>query len=329
MVSLRQQLFLILITVLLLSYCRENDPEDIVVDIVDPIIDTDTIDTDSLETDTLDTDSLTEEEDLFFQEMEVEHIYFDSSNVINIVFIGESFPERTLRKANSKYREAALLQYNHLFSYPPFSQFKADINFSIVYAAGTGREGAFNYGTRPTASLNYAKIEEYVRAATGEPGFSENTLILFGVSRPVTGKAGNKIAFFWVDQPDVMMHEVGHAFAFLADEYSFGEERPLSEIDEVGWPNVDITNDSSQVKWNRFFGLPGYEDIGIFEGGYYRDSGVWRPSEISVMRDHPENPMESYGYNAVCREVLVREIYRLKGDSLTFEEFLEIDAENI
>ncbi|NQZ78301.1 MAG: hypothetical protein HRT61_19670, partial [Ekhidna sp.] len=43
---------------------------------------------------------------------------------------------------------------------------------------------------------------------------------------------------------------------------------------------------------------------------------------------HLDTTFTSLGFNAVGREAIVKEIYRLKGDSLTFEEFLEIDATN-
>lgn len=326
MKSLRWPIFLFLITSLLFTYCSIDDAEDMTLEENDPIVEIDSLDTDIPETDSIDVS----EDDLYFQEMEIEHLHFDSSNLINVIFIGENYSKQDLLREDGKYRNAALLHYDYLFSYPPFSQFKADFNYSIVYAAGDFEQSAFNYGQVPSSDVDYAKVEEYVSAATGTEGFSENNLILFGINKPVTGRGGNKIAFFWAEKPDMMLHEVGHAFGLLADEYSTGVRRPLFEIPETDWPNVDITNDSSLVKWRKYFGLPGYEDIGMFEGGYYSDTSVWRPTETSIMREtQPDPSKESFGFNAVCREVLVREIYRLKGDSLTFEEFLEIDSPNL
>ena len=315
-----QSLFLFLAVFLLFSYCSSDpsltiDEEDDVEDIV-PITNKDSLDV------TVSSP--------YYQEMEVEHLQFDSANVLYVVFIGEGFGRRNLLKEDSKYRRAAVLQYNYLFEYPPFSQFKDDFNFSIVYAAGKSfNESAFNYGDKPSSSINYEKLYQYVGAATGQEGFSENTLILFGINRPVTAYGLNKISFFPWQYPDVMLHEVGHSFGFLGDEYSTGIERPLEFLFGTGYPNLDITDDPDSIKWKRYFGVSGYEEIGIFEGGFYPDSLVWRPSENSVMRDsHLDTTFTSLGFNAVGREAIVKEIYRLKGDSLTFEEFLEIDATN-
>lgn len=312
------KLFFSFIFLLLFTHCS-GDTEDIYDDVetedikqqdIDLIIETES---DSLEADDVDP---------YYHEMEVEHIYFDSANVINIVFIGEGFSKGTLLRDSSEYRHDAILHYEYLFSHPPFSQFKSDFNYSIVYAAAV-QGTTFNYEDEPSSSLDYMKIETYVSEATGAYGFAESTLILFGVNRSALGYAGNKIAFFPVLDPDVMMHEVGHAFGGLADEYSYGIERSLVGID---YPNIDLTDNPSLVKWNRFFGIPGYESIGIFEGGYYRDSLVWRPSENSVMRE--TRSTKSWGFNAVGREAIVKEIYRLKGDSLSFDAFLKIDTPN-
>jgi hypothetical protein len=84
---------------------------------------------------------------------------------------------------------------------------------------------------------------------------------------------------------EVALHEFGHAFADLADEYEYGGpttytggERPET--------NVTILNAtqilSQQRKWWRWMDTP---NVDAFEGGYYSVYGVFRPTFDSKMRN--------------------------------------------
>lgn len=85
-----------------------------------------------------------------------------------------------------------------------------------------------------------------------------------------------------------MVHELGHTFAGLADEYAILPEPttpPPAEWADL-WPNVSLTSDPAAVKWARWLDVPG---VGLFEGAAYRQTQVWRPTAASFMRlnDHP------------------------------------------
>jgi hypothetical protein len=96
------------------------------------------------------------------------------------------------------------------------------------------------------------------------------------------------------------VHEIGHSFAGLADEYAeaatyAGPERPE--------PNVTI--DPTGAKWAEWLGYdqPGIGVIGAYEGGYYHDLGIWRPSMASKMN------LLGQPFDAIAREAFVQHIY--------------------
>ena len=106
---LRWQIILLLSTSLLLTYCSTDDAADFTVEEDEPVVEID-----SLETDVPEPDSIAiSEDELYFQEMEGEHLHFDSANVMNVVFIGENYFKQDLLRDESRYREEALLQFDY------------------------------------------------------------------------------------------------------------------------------------------------------------------------------------------------------------------------
>ena len=77
--------------------------------------------------------------------------------------------------------------------------------------------------------------------------------------------------------------------------------------------NVDFTSDPSQVLWSQFIGDSAFasENIGVYEGGDTFWSGVWRPTEQSVMNDNHRHST----FNAPCRSQLYTRIMKLSEGS--------------
>lgn len=84
---------------------------------------------------------------------------------------------------------------------------------------------------------------------------------------------------------EIALHEFGHSFAGLADEYEYGgpatytgaepSERNVSKLDEAGLL-------AANTKWARWLDLP---NVGAFEGGKYSRFGIYRPTFDSKMRN--------------------------------------------
>ena len=70
----------------------------------------------------------------------------------------------------------------------------------------------------------------------------------------------------------VLLHEVGHSFGGLADEYE-GDAYSCDVSSEPKAPNVTLQKDFKKAKWRN---VPG---TGHFEGGKYCKKGVYRPTK--------------------------------------------------
>jgi hypothetical protein len=93
------------------------------------------------------------------------------------------------------------------------------------------------------------------------------------------------------------------------------------------WKNVDFTNDLSAIRWKHFINDTRYanDGLGAYEGGLTYWTGVWRPTENSIMR------YNTGGFNAPSREAIYYRIHKLAyGNSWTYdyEKFVEYDEIN-
>lgn len=132
-----------------------------------------------------------------------------------------------------------------------------------------------------------------------------------------------------------LRHEgCGHGFGKLADEYVVsGSAIPQSGIDHLNqwrtfaygfYENVDVTSDPAAILWSGFISDTRYAGkVGVYEGGYTYATGVYRPTEYSIMR------YNTGGFNAPSREAIYKKIMKYsEGDSWTYdyETFVEFDA---
>ena len=136
---------------------------------------------------------------------------------------------------------------------------------------------------------------------------------------------------------NTVAHEFGHVFAKLGDEYvMYDTQIPDWERNSLvpfsthlgWWSNIDITSDPNNVKWKKFLEDERYvgTGIGIYEGGYTYQFGVWRPTENSIMRYNQGM------FNAPSREVIYKRIHKLalsKDWQYDYETFVEYDQKNI
>ncbi len=96
----------------------------------------------------------------------------------------------------------------------------------------------------------------------------------------------------------VVVHEFGHSFGGLGDEYPYGDNDPMYFSDTEPWePNL-TTHPTPPVKWQE---LVDEGKASVIEGGGYLSKGVWRGQEDCRMRtnEHPD-------FCPVCQQALVR-----------------------
>ena len=96
----------------------------------------------------------------------------------------------------------------------------------------------------------------------------------------------------------VVVHEFGHSFGGLGDEYPYGDSDPMYFADTEPWePNLTTLHDFSQ-KWQN---LIDEGRAGLIEGGGYMEKGVWRGQENCRMRTNEEPD-----FCPVCQQALRR-----------------------
>ena len=93
----------------------------------------------------------------------------------------------------------------------------------------------------------------------------------------------------------VVVHEFGHSFGGLGDEYPYGDSDPMYFADTEPWePN--LTTHPDHPKWQSLIDAG---KAGVIEGGGYLSTGVWRGQENCRMRanEHPD-------FCPVCQQAL-------------------------
>lgn len=98
----------------------------------------------------------------------------------------------------------------------------------------------------------------------------------------------------------VVVHEFGHSFGGLGDEYPYGDDDPMYFPDTEPWePN--LTTHPDHPKWQN---LIDQGKAGVIEGGGYLSRGVYRAQQDCRMRtnEHPE-------FCPVCQQALQQLIH--------------------
>lgn len=96
----------------------------------------------------------------------------------------------------------------------------------------------------------------------------------------------------------VVVHEFGHSFGGLGDEYPYGDSDPMYFADTEPWePNLTTTT-KKPAKWQNLIDAG---KAGLIEGGGYLSKGVWRGQENCRMRTN-----EYPDFCPVCQQALTK-----------------------
>ena len=282
-------------------------------------------------------------------------------NGIDIVLMGDAYSDRQV--TNGYYKQDMELLYDNLFAEEPYKSFKDYFNVYYVnvvsategYEFGnTALDTWFGDGTEVGGSDQ--SVFEYALKAITEERMDEAMLVVAMNSDAYAGTCymyypkyytdygsgvtvsyfprGNNVETF----VQLLHHEAnGHGFAKLADEYAYeyngqvDDEKKIKTIEDQNergwWKNIDFTSDPANVRWNYFLKDERYanEGLGLFEGGLTYWTGVWRPTETSIMDNNIG------GFNAPSREAIYYRINKLaygKDWEYDYEDFVEYDAIN-
>lgn len=159
------------------------------------------------------------------------------------------------------------------------------------------------------------RSSKVMAAAAGFPDWDK---ILVTVNDPVYGGAGGSFATISAHTSAALIaiHEFGHSFHGLADEYDspYPGFPACSDLGGGAACEANVTNQTnvSLVKWRNWFtpGLPiptpaGTAGTGLFQGARYLSSGMYRPVDNTCL-------MRALGtsFCPVCRQEYVLKLYR-------------------
>lgn len=235
----------------------------------------------------------------------------DTSRCIHIAFLAEGYKQEEMATFEADCRTAT----EALFAHEPFKSMRDRFNVVAVEApsqeSGTSEPGKGVWKDTPLRShfdtfysdryLTTLHLKALHDCLAGTP--YEHIIVLVNTENYGGGGILNSynlaMAHHKAFKP-VVVHEFGHSFAGLADEYAYeAEQIPMYPHDIEPWePNI-TTQVNFHNKWENLIGKE--EGVGLYEGAGYSLKGVWRGCKDCRMRTN-EHPI----FCPVCQQALTR-----------------------
>lgn len=234
----------------------------------------------------------------------------DTTRRIHIAFLAEGYTEEEM----DSFLVHCQIAMDALFEHEPFRAMKDRFNITAVMAPsqesgtsipsqGIWRRTALSshfdtfYSDRYLTTLCLKDMHDWL---AGTP--YEHIIVLVNTEHYGGGGILNSYNLSMTRHRlyrPVVVHEFGHSFAGLGDEYAYDNEPiPMYPHDVEPWePNITTQKDF-HGKWEKMMGKDG---IGLYEGAGYSLNGVWRGAEDCRMRtnEHPE-------FCLVCQDAIRR-----------------------
>jgi len=251
----------------------------------------------------------------------------DSHTSLDIAFIAEGYTRGEMEKFRADVKRMA----DFLFAEAPFDKYRDRINIWAVEAlsqeSGTDVPGEGVYvNTALSASYYTFDVDRYlttqdIRRVNDFAAAAPHDQIIVLINSPRYGGGGvyNYYSAVTSDHqftPQVLTHEFGHGFAGLADEYyssevAYEEFYPLNV--EPWEPNI-TTRVNFDAKWKNLIAksvpvpTPNnkrYTGVtGLFEGGGYSATGIYRPSFDCRMKSNQAETFCEVCQNSIEQMIL-------------------------
>ena len=249
-----------------------------------------------------------------------------SSNRVDLLILGDGYTAADI--ASGKYANDVENFVNGVFAQEPYSEYRNYYNV-IRVDVESAESGADHPERTPQVFKNTAFDSTYncsgiqrlicannskVNAAITNAGIAadQRDAVLVLVNDTEYGGSGGSIAVASINAAvvELVLHEVGHSFGLLADEYG-GPPPPSCVLSEPSNANATRQTNPALVKWNAWVdpgvplptpgatnGVPGY-----YEGAVYCDTGAYRPTFNSKMRSLNQ------GFHQINTEQHIKRIY--------------------
>lgn len=248
------------------------------------------------------------------------------ANKIDIAFLAEGY---TLDQMD-KFRSDVSRFWNYLSNVEPYASNKNSFNIYAVESpsveSGTDIP---NHGVYRNTAMNFTfstfDVDRYLTTFDMESVHDiasavpyDHIVILVNTDEYGGGGFYNFYASCTSDHnlsEKVLVHEFGHSFAGLADEYDYSDDanEEMYSLNREPWePNITSLVDFDS-KWKTMIDpttpIPTprtdeFKDkVGVFEGGGYQSKGIYSPVQDCIMKTN--NPKE---FCPVCRQAIERAI---------------------
>ncbi len=243
-------------------------------------------------------------------------------NRVDIAILGDGYTAAEL----PKYKTDVQTFLDGIFAQEPFKEYQSYFNVyridvtSNQSGADHPEKGVFvdtaldaTYNCNGIQRLICVDVTKVNTIVTNTLGASQHDVTLVIVNDPEYGGSGGAIAVASTEASvvELILHEEGHSFGLLGDEY--GGPPPPACDNSVEPPQANVTKETQRalIKWNAWIdpatpiptttttpGVPG-----LYEGSGYCDTGLYRPTNASKMR------LLGNPYEQINIEQLLRRIY--------------------
>ena len=231
----------------------------------------------------------------------------DTTRCIHIAYVPEGYSADALPTFQAHCRQAM----EALFRHEPFKSLRSRFHIVALMApsadSGVSAPGEHRwlntvlgshfdtfYSQRYLTTLHLKRLHDLL---AGTP--YEHIIILANTSHYGGGGIYNSYNLSYTGGKQfepVVVHEFGHSFGGLGDEYPYGDSDPMYFADTEPWePNLTTRHDFRH-KWQN---LIDEGRAGLIEGGGYLSKGVWRGQENCRMRTNEEPD-----FCVVCQQAL-------------------------
>jgi hypothetical protein len=204
-----------------------------------------------------------------------------SSNRMNMVILADGYTSGE----QAKFITDATTISNAFFNTSPYKEYKNYINVLAIKVISnqSGASHAKNSSDNACGSQPVAVVDNYFGSAFDCGGGSYHRLLCAGKEYKVSGVmsanwpdydqvlivanttyyggAGGSVAVTSVNSQatEIAIHECGHSFAYLADEYWAGSQYTTNSK-----PNMTNNSDINTVKWKAWVGTVGSMTVGLY-----------------------------------------------------------------
>lgn len=282
----------------------------------------------------------------------------EGNNAIPLFIVGDGFTARQI--AEGTYLETVKKRMEEFFAIEPYKTYRNYFTVSTALAVSP-EKGVGNAQTPVINKFNtiydggfycdYNALRRYVKDVSDniDDGNIGHALILIALNQNTfAGEAniqddGLTVSFipespcdYPYDTRGLVQHYAGGTgFGRLANEGVAHMEfikactcPKCNRINEYysgrakGWyGNISLGASMKTVPWSHLIFDPHYSDIvDVFEGGYYHARGTFRSESQSCMSTYIPY------YNTYSRELIVRRIMELAGETYSFEKFVSKDS---